>query len=133
MTENSFNIHHQQPLTPVTAHPWQALLPSTLAHIDISDSGYLRDFDDWNETVLGALATVHNVVLDQHKYQLVHHLREQYVRLGKPQGLNSLRQLCRAQAISRKALRTLFGDCATLWKISGLPDPGQEARYYFTY
>jgi len=44
--------------------------------------------------------------------------------------LPSLRRVCRATGLSRDEVHDLFGGCLPVWRIAGLPNPGEEAKAY---
>ena len=60
---------------------------------------------------------------------VLNHVREKYFRLG---GLPNMRRVCRETALSKTQIYTLFGSCLAIWRIAGLPNPGEEARAYMT-
>ena len=69
--------------------------------------------------VVGTLTEQHWLVL--------HHIREKFFRLG---ALPNMRRVCRDTSLSRTQVHNLFGSCLAIWRIAGLPNPGEEARAY---
>jgi len=41
-----------------------------------------------------------------------------------------MRRVCRSQNLDRDSVKDLFGNCLNVWKIAGLPNPGEEAKAY---
>jgi dissimilatory sulfite reductase related protein len=72
----------------------------------------------WQEGI-GALTEVH--------WRVILHVRERFHALG---GMPSMRRVCRATGLSRDTIYGLFGSCLRVWRIAGLPDPGEEAKAY---
>jgi tRNA 2-thiouridine synthesizing protein E len=65
--------------------------------------------------------------LDERHWRLIGFLRGHYRRLG---AMPPMRRVCRATGLSREQVKQLFGGCLSLWRVAGLPDPGEEARAY---
>jgi dissimilatory sulfite reductase related protein len=61
-------------------------------------------------------------------WKVIHHIRERFFRVG---GVPAMRLVCRATGLSKPHLQHLFGGCRTIWRIAGLPNPGEEAKAYF--
>jgi dissimilatory sulfite reductase related protein len=89
---------------------------------------FLLDHQQWNEALAERIAQHEGVgPLDERHWRLVRHVRERFLALG---GLPNMRRVCRATGISREEVYRLFGGCLTVWRISGLPNPGEEAKAY---
>jgi tRNA 2-thiouridine synthesizing protein E len=97
-----------------------------LPHFD--EDGFLIDPHLWTrelaqhiaeEEAVGALGDAH--------WRIIEHIRERYFRLG---GMPPVRRICREVGFGRDAVKGLFGGCRKLWRISGLPHPGEEAKTY---
>jgi hypothetical protein len=41
-----------------------------------------------------------------------------------------MRLICRAAGLDRHKAHKLFGSCRNLWRVAGLPNPGEEAKSY---
>ena len=65
-------------------------------------------------------------LLDEH-WKVVHFVRDRFLSLG---AIPPIRRICRSSALSRQDLKALFGNCLELWRIAGLPNPGEEAKAY---
>ena len=104
----------------------QATTALPVTHFD--DEGFLIDHRLWNEQLARELAHEEGVdeLGDQH-WKLLHHIRDRYINLG---ALPNMRLVCRATGIPRHEVHNLFGSCISIWRIAGLPDPGEEAKSY---
>ncbi len=93
-------------------------------------SGYLIDHLSWSEQLARDLAQQEGVgELSEQHWQVLRHIRERYLSLG---ALPNMRQVCRATGIPRWKVHNLFGSCLSIWRIAGLPDPGEEAKAYLS-
>ena len=82
----------------------------------------------WNRELAQALAAAEGLgPLDERHWPLIGFLRGHYRRLG---AMPPMRRVCRATGLSREQVKQLFGGCLSLWRVAGLPDPGEEARAY---
>jgi len=103
-------------------------LPSEVALFD--EHGYLLNQDLWSEQFGAEIAVQEGVgPLTEKHWIVLNHVREKYFRLG---GLPNMRRVCRETALSKTQIYTLFGSCLAIWRIAGLPNPGEEARAYIT-
>ena len=92
--------------------------------------GFLIDGTKWNEALAERIAWREGVgALDERHWTLLHHIRDRHQALG---GMPGMRRVCRATGISREEVYALFGGCLPLWRIAGLPNPGEEARSYLS-
>ena len=97
--------------------------------VEVDDEGFLKDYNDWSESFADAIALDHGLTLDFEKLQLIERMRKAYLRNGS---IISLRKMCRENEIDKKRILKLFGSCLLLWRLSGLPYPGEEARSYLS-
>lgn len=92
--------------------------------------GFLIDHNSWNEQMAHELALQEGVGdLSENHWRVLRHIREGYLSLG---ALPNMRLVCRATGISSYDVHNLFGSCLSIWRIAGLPDPGEEAKSYLT-
>lgn len=92
------------------------------------EDGYLIDHQLWDEYVGQAIALKEGVApLNDRHWRVIKHIRARFLLLG---GLPSLRRTCRATALSKAEIYELFGGCLVIWRIAGLPNPGEEAKTY---
>jgi tRNA 2-thiouridine synthesizing protein E len=92
--------------------------------------GFLIDHHLWSEQLARDLALKEGVGdLGESHWQVLRHIRERYLSLG---ALPNMRLVCRATGIPREKIHSLFGSCLSIWRIAGLPDPGEEAKSYLS-
>lgn len=92
------------------------------------EGGFLLDPALWTEELAEGLARQEGIrqLTDDH-WRVIRHVRVRFQALG---GMPSMRRVCRATGLSREAVYRLFGNCLRVWRIAGLPDPGEEAKAY---
>jgi tRNA 2-thiouridine synthesizing protein E len=92
------------------------------------EDGFLVEESLWSKELAPALAAEEGVgELTEAHWRVIDHIREKYFRLGSPP---SLRRVCRETSLSRAQIHNLFGGCLAIWRIAGLPNPGEEAKSY---
>jgi len=106
----------------------QAIDPSALAPFD--EDGFLIHPELWSEGMAQTMADQLSVgPLGGAHWRLLHQVRSRFQALGGPP---SMRRVCRATGLSHAAVYGLFGGCLVVWRIAGLPNPGEEAKAYLT-
>lgn len=109
--------------TPGTAHG-----PTEPKAANFDEDGYLLDQDLWDQGLGQAIALQEGIdSLNERHWRIINHVRERYFALG---GVPSMRRVCRATSISQVEVYDLFGSCLSIWRIAGLPNPGEEAKAY---
>lgn len=93
----------------------------------LDEEGFLIDAEDWNRDFSQKRAKEKGVILSDKHWQLIELIRDKYLRLGS---LPPMRTVCRSVGLNKQALKLQFGSCLNLWKIAGLPNPGEEAKTY---
>ena len=83
----------------------QPLFENAFATSLLDEDGYLINAEDWNGALANQLAAVEQVPLltDRH-WQVIHHIRDHYFRLG---GVPSLRRVCRATELRKDDIQGL--------------------------
>lgn len=95
---------------------------------EFDENGFLVDPQTWDEQLAEWLARVDGIgPLSEQHWRIIWHLREHYERFGS---FPVARLVCRANHLERHSIQTLFSGCREAWRISGLPDPGEEAKAY---
>lgn len=93
----------------------------------LDEEGYLIDPSDWNQGFTEQRARDAGIqLIDQH-WHLIEIIRDKYMRLG---ALPPMRSVCKSVGLDKQLLKQQFGSCLNLWKMAGLPNPGEEARAY---
>ena len=92
--------------------------------------GFVQDPASWSTDAAGRLAAQLGVAsLTAQHWTVIHYLRERHLRHG---AIPTIRQICRAADLQRAQIKRLFGGCLNVWRIAGLPDPGEEVRAYLS-
>ncbi len=94
---------------------------------ELDKEGYLLDTASWEPAFTERRAKEANLQLTSKHWQLIELIRDKYLRLG---ALPPMRSVCRAVGMDKKELKAQFGSCLALWKMAGLPNPGEEAKTY---
>ena len=93
----------------------------------LDEEGYLIDPSDWNQSFTQNRAQEAGIrLVDQH-WHLIDIIRDKYLRLG---ALPPMRSVCKSAGLDKRELKQQFGSCLNLWKMAGLPNPGEEAKAY---
>ena len=103
------------------------LVSSTSPISVLDEEGFLLDADDWTRTFSKQQALQIGVRLDDRHWALIELIRDKYLRLGS---LPLMRTVCKTAGFDKSELKQQFGSCLTLWRIAGLPNPGEEAKTY---
>lgn len=111
-------------MNPLIAQPenfHQPLLP-------LDTDGFVVEPNAWTRKSAEQLALLVDVgELNDKHWAAINYLRERHLRSG---AIPTLHQICKASDLHRAQLKRLFGGCLNLWRIAGLPNPGDEARAY---
>ena len=95
---------------------------------DFDLNGYLLDTEQWTPEMAEALAREAGIeALGPLHWKVIGIVRDRFFALG---ALPVMRLVCRAAGIDPGSAHKLFSGCAVLWRIAGLPNPGEEARAY---
>ena len=95
----------------------------------IDENGYLLDPSDWSRAFTEHRARSAGIRLTEKHWTLIQLIRHKYLTLG---ALPPMRSICKAVGFDKHELKADFGSCLMLWKIAGLPDPGEEAKAYMS-
>jgi tRNA 2-thiouridine synthesizing protein E len=116
-------------LSPVRAHAADHHLNLPGIALPPRDAdGYLIDCQDWNATLAATLATHEGIdQLGELHWRVIDLVRARYFALGS---LPVMRLVCRSVGLDPHQGHKLFSSCASLWRVAGLPNPGEEAKAY---
>jgi dissimilatory sulfite reductase related protein len=90
--------------------------------------GFLVETFDWNASVAAEIARLEGVeTLTAKHWEVIDLVRERHFTLG---ALPVMRLICRAAGLDPHKAHDLFSSCRSLWRIAGLPHPGEEAKSY---
>jgi len=91
-------------------------------------NGYLIEPDHWDAELAEELARQDGIAeLTAKHWQVIDIVRDGYFSIG---ALPVMRLVCRAAGLDPSRGHELFSRCSSLWRIAGLPNPGEEARAY---
>jgi dissimilatory sulfite reductase related protein len=93
----------------------------------LDEDGYLIDPDAWTQSFTVLRAEEVGIELAHQHWHLIEIIRDKYLRLG---ALPPMRSVCKSAGLDKRELKQQFGSCLNLWKMAGLPNPGEEARAY---
>jgi len=106
--------------TTTTAHRCYQLLDA---------EGFLIDPYDWSPAFTEARAAERQLELTEKHWQLISLIRHKYLILG---AIPPMRSVCKAIGFEKHELKEQFGSCLDIWRLAGLPYPGEEAKTYMS-
>jgi len=105
----------------------EKISPRNQPYERLDQEGYLIDPIEWSAAFTQKKAQQAGIQLTSQHWQVIELIRDKYLRLG---ALPPMRSVCRSVSVDRNELKKQFGSCLLLWKIAGLPNPGEEAKAY---
>lgn len=109
------------------AVPTQRITPR-VASPRFDEEGFLVNTARWGqETACHIAERAGLALLTPEHWAAIFCVRGRYLRYGS---LPPIRLICRACGLERDAIERLFGGYKNLWRVAGLPDPGEEAKAY---
>lgn len=99
----------------------------TFTYERLDDEGFIVDALEWDRGFTLRKADEAHIALNDKHWQLIDLIRDKYLRLG---ALPPMRSVCKSVGLSKQEIKSQFGTCLKLWKIAGLPHPGEEAKAY---
>jgi len=94
--------------------------------ITLDDDGYLLNYEDWNETIAGALAAQEGVgELTKDKMDILIFMRRYF---KEHKFFPIVRFVCKNVGQPRECVTEKFIEPVIAWKIAGLPNPGDEVN-----
>lgn len=102
----------------------RASIPSTW----FDEDGFLAEQGHWTPSLAEQLARQAGIeALSAKHWEVIRFVRERYFSIG---ALPVMRLVCRAAGLDPSKAHELFSSCRSLWRIAGLPNPGEEAKSY---
>jgi len=99
-----------------------------VALLSFDDDGFLVESDTWTPRLADELAHQAGIAeLTAKHWEVIHFVRKRYFSIG---ALPVMRLVCRASGLDPHRAHDLFDSCRSLWRIAGLPNPGEEAKTY---
>lgn len=95
---------------------------------EFDSDGFLPEAGQWNVDLARRIASLDGLgSLDERQVNLLQHLRTSYQRLG---ALPALPHVCRLAGCKPDCMTELFPSAREVWRLAGLPNPGEEAKAY---
>jgi dissimilatory sulfite reductase related protein len=92
------------------------------------EDGFLEDGERWTPRLAQEIAWLEGQgVLGARHWDIIELVRSRYFSIG---ALPVMRLVCRAAGLDPRQAHHLFSSCRSLWRIAGLPNPGEEAKAY---
>lgn len=102
-------------------------IPQTIPFF-FDEDGFLSETSTWTRELAREIARLDGLgALERDHWTVIEYIRDRYFRLG---AIPLMRRVCRANNLNADAVKQLFGSCRTLWRVAGLPNPGEEAKTY---
>lgn len=109
---------------PNVRRPASAIVSTASFDVD----GFLAESDVWTADLAQELALQAGIAeLTAKHWAVIGIVRNGYFSIG---ALPVMRLVCRAAGLERNQAHQLFSSCTDLWRIAGLPNPGEEAKSY---
>lgn len=90
--------------------------------------GFLVRSEQWTPGLAEQIAAQEGLeALSAKHWEVIHLVRERYFSIS---ALPVMRLICRNAGLDPSTAHRLFSSCRSLWRIAGLPDPGEEAKAY---
>lgn len=102
------------------------LTSTTLPEFD--EDGFLADPNKWDRNIAEQIASADGIgsLSDAH-WAVIQNMREHYLDHG---ALVPASHVCRTNELDPQCVTELFQNMREAWRISGLPNPGEEAKSY---
>jgi tRNA 2-thiouridine synthesizing protein E len=101
---------------------------SVTSNVLFDADGFLPDMNVWSIELAHRIASMDGLgELDERQIALLHYLRASYQRLG---ALPALPHVCHLGGFEPDCMSRLFPSAREVWRLAGLPNPGEEAKSY---
>ncbi|MBK9734549.1 MAG: TusE/DsrC/DsvC family sulfur relay protein [Saprospiraceae bacterium] len=89
--------------------------------LEVTNEGYLIDFNQWDESIAEAIAKENNITLSPRHWEVISYLQNEY----KNNVQLSIRKIGNSKVVDIKEFYQLFpqGPLKTATKIAGIPKP----------
>ena len=95
---------------------------------EFDEDGFLTDPDKWDKGVAEQIANEDGIgCLSDAHWAVILKMREHYLEHG---ALVPASHVCRTNQLDPQCVIDLFQNMREAWRISGLPNPGEEAKSY---
>ena len=94
----------------------------------VDEDGLLINPSLWNEEVAEAIAEQLDIdYLSSDHWLIIYALRNYFEKFSVAPAMNNI---CHQYRKDGLWVHNLFGTCLNAWRVSGLPNPGEEAKTY---
>ncbi len=98
--------------------------------LEFDESGLLKDPGIWNQEVAQIIAERYEIgTLTETHWEMILGLRRYYKKFGVPPMEG---RLCMVRGMDEISVHILFENCFMVWRIAGLPDPGEKAKAHMS-
>ncbi len=92
------------------------------------EDGFLVETEQWTPRLAEVLARDAGISdLTAKHWEVIYFVRGRFFLNGS---LPVMRLVCKAAGLDTTKAHQLFSSCRSLWRIAGLPNPGEEAKSY---
>lgn len=96
--------------------------------LEFDEDGFLKQPHQWDEVIAKHIAEEDGIgELTSAHFGIIHYLREHHLKFGS---LPAMKHVCRVNHLGEHCVIDLFQNTREAWRISGLPNPGEEAKAY---
>lgn len=100
--------------------------PTSTAVFD--EDGFMSDMSTWSEELARRVAASDGLgELNERQIALLRQLRNSYLREGS---LPAVSHICHLDGLEPDCMTRLFPSVREVWRLAGLPNPGEEAKAY---
>jgi TusE/DsrC/DsvC family sulfur relay protein len=94
------------------------------------EDGFLEEPTNWTPGLAQELAREAGIgELSSKHWEVIELVRGRFFAIG---ALPVMRLVCRKAGVDPSQAHRLFSGCRSLWRIAGLPNPGEEAKAYMS-
>ncbi|GJL81221.1 MAG: hypothetical protein DHS20C01_08550 [marine bacterium B5-7] len=121
-------INTSHPLTYVEGVDRQQTDEPVNDAIIFDEDGFLVETTRWDADLARTIAGQEGIVkLGYEHWKILHFVRDYFEQFG---AVPLMRRVCRDNRVRKEEIKRLFASCRSVWRIAGLPHPGEEAKTY---
>ena len=114
----------------LSTHIHTQQLQTQTGALTFDEDGFLIDSDLWTKEAAQIIAELDGIgTLTEKHWKVIEYIRDRYFTIG---GLPLMRRVCKANGLQKEEIKEMFGSCREIWRIAGLPHPGEEAKTYMS-
>jgi TusE/DsrC/DsvC family sulfur relay protein len=108
----------------------QRAAPGRIIPAWFDEDGFLEEPANWTPELAEELAREAGIgELTSKHWEVIELVRGRFFAIG---ALPVMRLVCRRAGVDPGQAHRLFSGCKSLWRIAGLPNPGEEAKAYMS-